>query len=139
MPMVEDKNLDLDFQLSDNLETVEFDSKRIAQVISNLLSNAVRFTDKGSIAVMTGKEADGICVSVKDTGIGIQPEDMDKLYKSFSQIKTGNDRKMGSTGLGLAISKKIIDHHGGRIWAESEYGKGTAFSFILPFKCERRS
>jgi len=76
--------------------------------------------------------ADFIEISVADTGIGIKPEDMDKLFKEFSQIETGYTKTYEGTGLGLALTKKLVELHGGRIWVESEFGKGSKFSFVIP-------
>jgi len=84
--------------------------------------------------VVTSQKGNFIEVSVRDTGTGIKPEDFPKLFRQFEQLEKGISRKTGGTGLGLAISKEIIEKHGGKIWAESEFGKGTVFSFILPIR-----
>jgi len=117
------------------------DDQRLAQVVTNLLGNAVKFTpEKGSIKLNTffiGEE-DGICeikVSVTDTGIGISPEQQALLFQSFQQAESSTSRKFGGSGLGLAISKSIVEMMGGRIWVESELGKGSTFSFTV--KMER--
>jgi signal transduction histidine kinase/DNA-binding response OmpR family regulator len=113
------------------------DDQRLAQVITNLLSNAVKFTpEKGSIrlnAKLAGVE-NGIHtlqIEVIDTGIGISPEQQAKLFNSFEQAESGTSRKFGGTGLGLVISKRIVDLMGGRIWIESEPGKGSTFAFTI--------
>ncbi len=120
------------------------DDQRLAQVITNLLSNAVKFTSKeGSISLdasFVSKDENGVCtikISVTDTGIGISPEQSAKLFKSFEQAESDTSRKYGGTGLGLAISKNIVEMMGGKIWVESEIGKGSTFAFV--FKAEQGS
>ncbi|MHC6201781.1 ATP-binding protein [Breznakiellaceae bacterium SP9] len=120
--------------------TLYGDEQRLAQVIANLLSNAVKFTpDGGSIrldAKLLGKE-DGFCtlrISVSDTGIGLSPEQIAKLFTSFVQADSGTSRKFGGTGLGLAISKRIVEMMNGAIWVESEPGKGASFIFTVTLK-----
>jgi len=135
-PVAEDKKLEFSTRLAENLEQVKCDRDRITQVLTNLVSNAIKFTDKGAITISTQKREGAIVVSVKDTGKGIRQEDMNKLFQDFSQLGRGKDRQTGSTGLGLAISRKIIQQHGGQIWAESEYGRGSTFSFLLPMKAK---
>ena len=113
------------------------DDQRISQVITNLLSNAVKFTaDEGTITLETRfiSEKDGVCcirVSVSDTGIGISDEQQEHLFKSFEQADAGTSRRFGGTGLGLAISKRIVEMMGGRLWVESEIGKGSTFTFEI--------
>jgi signal transduction histidine kinase/CheY-like chemotaxis protein len=117
------------------------DDQRIAQVVTNLLSNAVKFTpQEGKIHVeaeFLGEE-NGLCtvrVSVTDSGIGIDKEQQSRLFESFQQVDGSTSRKFGGTGLGLAISKRIVEMMGGRIWLDSEPGKGSTFSFTI--KAER--
>ncbi|MDR1862701.1 MAG: response regulator [Treponema sp.] len=113
------------------------DDQRIAQVIANLLSNAVKFTpEEGSIRLDTRllEERQGVCtirISVSDTGIGITAEQQAKLFSSFAQAESSTSRKFGGTGLGLAISKRLVEMMKGRIWLESEAGKGSTFSFTI--------
>jgi len=113
------------------------DDQRIAQVITNLLGNAVKFTpEKGTISLtvrLTGKENDTctIQVSVSDTGIGITPEQQEKIFNSFEQAESSTTRKYGGTGLGLAISKSIVEMMGGAMWVQSEPGKGSVFTFTI--------
>jgi CheY-like chemotaxis protein/anti-sigma regulatory factor (Ser/Thr protein kinase) len=116
------------------------DDQRLAQVIANLLGNAVKFTpEKGSIGIDAHleKEEDGlftIQISVSDTGIGISDEQQKNLFQSFQQAESNTARKYGGTGLGLAISKNIVEMMGGRIWVESELGKGSTFTFTVNLK-----
>lgn len=113
------------------------DDQRLAQVITNLLSNAVKFTpEEGSIRLDTHfvEEADGVCtiqIEVTDTGIGISEEQQARLFRSFEQAESNTSRQYGGTGLGLAISKNIVELMGGRIWIESQPGKGSKFAFIV--------
>jgi signal transduction histidine kinase len=125
---------------SDIPETFIGDDQRLAQVIANLLGNAVKFTpEKGSISLDAHleKEEDGLCtiqISVSDTGIGISDEQQKNLFQSFQQAESNTARKYGGTGLGLAISKNIVEMMGGRIWVESELGKGSTFTFTVNLK-----
>ena len=119
-------------------DTLIGDDQRLAQVITNLLSNAVKFTpDEGLIrldASLLSEDDDGMCCvrfDVADSGIGISEEQMSRLFHSFEQAEAGTSRKFGGTGLGLAISKRIVELMGGGIWAESEPGHGTKFSFTV--------
>lgn len=108
------------------------DPQRIERVLINLLTNAVNFTpDGGTIRVRTRREADRIRIEVADTGVGIAPGDLDKLFHPFTQLDTGLRRKAG-TGLGLSISKSLVEAHGGEIGVSSELGKGSVFWFTLP-------
>ncbi len=133
LALAEKKNLDFTIKLGENLPKVRFDRDKINQVLTNLVSNSLKVTEKGSITVTTIQGDNIIQVSVKDTGPGIKEEDMPRLFRQYEQL----ERKVGGTGLGLAISQEIIHAHGGKIWAESKFGEGTTFHFVLPVK-ERR-
>jgi len=121
-------------------DTLIGDSQRLAQVITNLLGNAVKFTPEyGSINLEAWLETEvnGICtikISVTDTGIGISPEQQRLLFQSFQQAEASTTRRFGGTGLGLSISKNIIEMMDGKIWVESEHGKGSTFSFTFQAK-----
>jgi signal transduction histidine kinase len=104
----------------------------VEQVIYNLVNNAIKFTEKGSVLVECHIKDGEAITRVIDTGIGIKSLEMDQLFKPFHQIDTGIIRQYEGTGLGLSICKKILDLLGGRIWVESEWGKGSTFSFALP-------
>ncbi|MFH2204077.1 MAG: PAS domain-containing sensor histidine kinase, partial [Elusimicrobiota bacterium] len=130
-PSARAKGLALELRNGHVLSMTRFDRDKIVQVLTNLLNNAVKFTEHGAIVVAASAEEDGLRVSVEDTGPGIAAEDMPRLFSSFEQF--GPAKSMtGGTGLGLAICKQIVEKHGGRIWAESELGKGTRFCFTLP-------
>ena len=117
------------------------DSLRLGQVLNNLAHNAVKFTETGEIEIQVRQlpsedETDGQVVlrfSVRDTGIGMSPEQIEKLFQSFSQADVSTTRKYGGTGLGLAISKRLVELMGGQIWVESTLGKGSLFVFDIPF------
>ena len=131
--LYEQKSLNLIKEINNNLPEITGDRDKLIQVIINLISNAVKFTDKGSITCRVYQEKDEIIVSISDTGIGIAPEDFDAVFEQFKQVggDTLTDKPKG-TGLGLPICKEIVEHHGGRIWLESERRKGSTFSFALP-------
>jgi signal transduction histidine kinase len=116
-----------------DLGTVIADERKVRQVLLNLLSNAVKFTpDGGTIAVRASRHLGEVHVSVRDTGIGIAPEDQAKVFDEFQQVGKASDRSREGTGLGLTLAKRFIELHGGRIWIESEVGTGTTFTFSLP-------
>jgi PAS domain S-box-containing protein len=134
-PLAKEKGLNLIIELDDAVPVVNFDKDKIIQVLTNLVNNAIKFTETGSIKITTSRNDNSIITSVKDSGCGIKQEDMPKLFQEFEQLTTKDtERKTGGTGLGLAISKKIIENHNGKIWAESDYEKGTTFYFELPME-----
>ena len=135
--LVKDKPVKLLTQANPDLPTVRADPMRVRQVLLNLISNASKFTDEGSVTVTadlkTGMgENQEILVSVTDTGAGISEEDQTKLFQAFSQVDSSPTRKSGGTGLGLSICQRLIDLHGGKIGVHSEVGKGSTFYFTLP-------
>ncbi len=139
LAMVKEKALshgiELILKLEDEIPDLYADERKVKQVVFNLLSNAVKFTPDGGQAVIEAvKEGEHIRVTVWDTGIGIKEEDKAKLFKEFQQLDGGRDKRYQGTGLGLALSKRLVEMHGGRIWVESEPGKGSRFSFTLPIK-----
>ncbi len=111
------------------------DVTRLRQIIVNLLGNAVKFTATGEVLLTVESEAEGdrlrLKFAVKDTGIGISPEGMARLFKSFSQVYASTTRRFGGTGLGLAISRRLAQLMGGTVWAESRPGEGSVFSFSI--------
>src|SRR4030095_11509135 len=109
------------------------DRDKLIQVVVNLLSNAVKFTDKGNVICRISQIGDEVKVDIIDTGIGIAESDYAAVFEQFKQVggDTLTDKPKG-TGLGLPICKEIVEHHCGRIWVESEVGKGSTFSFALP-------
>jgi len=131
--LFDQKALKLIKQIDTDLPEITGDKDKLIQVIINLISNSVKFTDKGSITCRVYQEKDELMVSITDTGIGIAPGDYGAVFEQFKQVggDTLTDKPKG-TGLGLPICKEIVEHHGGRIWLESEIGKGSTFSFALP-------
>jgi len=120
------------FDADPKVDVVDGDERRIKQVIFNLLSNAVKFTPAGGEVDVSASQVNGeIRVSVADTGPGIAPADRDRIFEEFQQTETGVGKHEG-TGLGLALSKRFVELHGGRIWLESELGRGSTFTFALP-------
>jgi hypothetical protein len=132
--LAKQKNLILSFSFDKPFILVEMDKVRIRQVLLNLLSNAIKFTEKGSIKVMLVNEPNQVRIHVTDTGIGLSPEELEKIFHPFSQADSSITRKYGGTGLGLFISKKIIDLHGGSISVESQKGQGSTFTITIPKK-----
>ena len=117
-----------------SLEVVSGDERRMSQVIFNLLSNAVKFTPTGGQVDVSATRINGeMRVSVADSGPGIAAEDLDRIFEEFQQTEAGA-RQLEGTGLGLALSKRFVEMHGGRIWCESEVGKGSTFEFTLPLR-----
>ena len=121
-------------EVGDNFPKITGDRDKLIQVVINLISNAVKFTEKGSITCRANAENGEVIVSIIDTGIGIAKEDQPKVFEKFKQVGDTLTDKPKGTGLGLPICKEIVEHHGGRIWVESEIGKGSTFSFTLPVK-----
>lgn len=126
------KELELKVEFEGDLPEMMFDRGKVVQVLLNLISNAIRHTHAGDVLISARKE-DGVAhVQVRDAGSGISPQDLPKLFQPFEQVGDHKTRQKGGTGLGLAISKEIIVAHRGKIWAESELGKGSVFHFTLP-------
>jgi PAS domain S-box-containing protein len=141
MPMAEKKGLALSADLGDLPREFISDQRRVEQMLLNLLSNAVKFTEQGSVKLsatiasgMAGQDGPALLVRVADTGIGIQAEHLPKLFQAFRQIDTGISRQHEGTGLGLAISRRLAERLGGGIQVESEFGRGSVFTLVLPFK-----
>ncbi len=114
--------------------TLEADHDGLLQVVINLLSNAVKFTEHGSVTCRAALTDEGIQVSITDTGPGISPEDQERVFDKFIQVGDTLTDKPHGTGLGLTICREIVEWHGGRLWVESELGKGSTFAFVIPLK-----
>ena len=135
-PRAAEKSLDLAYIIGDNTPlTVIGDVTRLRQIIINLVNNSVKFTEKGEVFVsVSSKKIDDkyeLLFSVKDTGVGIPSDKMDRLFKSFSQVDSSTTRTHGGTGLGLAISQRLAQLMGGKVWVESEIGIGSTFYFTI--------
>ncbi|MCE8422398.1 MAG: response regulator [Candidatus Methanoperedens sp.] len=138
IPLANPKNVILTLK-QDIIPEILLDKDRITQVIVNLINNALKFTDSGgTIDVELSGAKDCAIIKVKDTGIGIKKEDQERLFRPFVQVDSSYGRKYEGSGLGLAISKGIITFHGGKIWIESEEGKGSTFQFTIPYIYENK-
>lgn len=125
--------IELELTVADDVGYINADLRRVKQIVYNLLSNAVKFTpDGGRVGIRCFKAATHIQTTVWDTGIGIKEQDLHRLFREFVQLDSSVTREYGGTGLGLAIAKKLVEMHGGVIWADSEFGRGTRFHFTLP-------
>jgi signal transduction histidine kinase len=113
---------------------INADRFRLRQILLNLVGNSIKFTEKGGVVIRAERMEDKALVSVKDTGIGIPPEKLEAIFEAFSQVDSSTTRKAGGTGLGLPISRRLVEMHGGRLWAESSgvHGEGAAFWMELP-------
>ena len=134
----EEKGLELKKEMATEELNVIGDANRLRQILINLIGNAIKFTEKGLVTTtIKSDKADGILnlhFTVSDTGIGIDEDHADKIFKSFEQAYSDTSRKFGGTGLGLSISKKLVELHNGKIWVESEKGKGSRFHFTIAYK-----
>ncbi len=131
--LFDQKDLKFIKQIETDVPEISGDRDKLIQVVINLISNSVKFTDKGSVTCRLHSSGNEVMVSISDTGIGIATEDYGAVFEQFKQVggDTLTDKPKG-TGLGLPICKEIVEHHGGRIWVESKVGKGSTFSFALP-------
>ncbi len=129
-----DKPIRLELDISTHMPSIQGDVARLRQVLRNLLSNAVKFTRSGCVSISAIYNPQWVVINIKDTGIGIAPDDIDKLFRPFSQVDGSSSRRYDGTGLGLSIARYLIELHGGKIWAESTLGAGSTFSFVLPIK-----
>ena len=133
MPILASRKQSLDVEVEEGLPPVHADKAKTRQVLINLLSNATKFTsDGGKLKIEAGREGNWCQVSVIDDGIGIKEEDRERIFEPFYQLDTPLTKERSGTGLGLALTQQIIERHGGKIWIESEYGKGSRFTFTLP-------
>ena len=130
--LVEARGLALRTEVEPGLPSLRVDPTRIRQVLFNLLNNAARFTDEGSVTVKAHRRGDEVTFAVADTGVGIAPDEVPRIFEEFHQADGSTRRSHGGVGLGLAISQRFVRLHGGRIWVESELGRGSTFYFSLP-------
>jgi signal transduction histidine kinase len=131
--MIDESKHELAISIAEDLPPVYGDRNRLKQILLNLLSNAIKFTpDGGKISLETSREDDFCKVSMVDNGIGIRKEDQTCIFEPFTQLDTQPGERKQGTGLGLALTKQLVELLGGKIWVESEYGKGSRFSFTIP-------
>ena len=133
-PLAEKKGLALRVELAPEIAGAVNDARRIEQILLNLLNNAIKFTERGEVALTADVATETVQMRIADTGMGIKPEDLATLFRPFQQIDTGLSRNHEGTGLGLAICRKLADLLGGDIQVESEWGKGSIFTFSLPLR-----
>ncbi len=137
-PLAAEKGLNFRVAVPPDVPVGRGDERRLAQVLLNLVGNAIKFTDTGEVAI-EAHAADGTFqIAVRDTGPGIAAADQQKIFGEFQQADNSSTRKKGGTGLGLSISRRIVEMHGGRIALESELGHGATFTVILPVTVERQ-
>ena len=139
--LIKDKSITLEQRIEPDIPIIRADAMRLRQVMINLLSNAAKFTENGTITISAEVQSNSngqqeVIVKVTDTGAGIAPEDRGKLFQPFSQVDASPTRKTGGTGLGLSISRRLVELHGGLIDVTSEIGKGSTFYFTLPLPKE---
>jgi signal transduction histidine kinase len=129
-PIASRRGVALNVNVGEDLPELSFDRTRMQQVLHNVLSNAIKFTDAGgSVTLTVARHAAGLSLRVSDTGVGIAPADMQKLFKPFVQVGA---QRHGGTGLGLVLTRKLVELHGGRIDLESAFGIGTTLTITLP-------
>ena len=129
-----EKGLELIAALQDDIPLAFGDGKRITQCLMNLVGNALKFSKAGRVALSVERQGDNLLCRVSDTGIGIPKEELENIFTEFQQLDTAITREYSGTGLGLNITKKFVEMHGGRIWAESELGRGSTFFFSIPLR-----
>jgi signal transduction histidine kinase len=129
-----EKGLEFVAAAEDDIPVAFGDGRRIAQCLTNLVGNAVKFSKRGRVAVWVEQQGDNLVYRVSDTGIGIPKEELENIFAEFQQVDTAITREYSGTGLGLNITKKFVEMHGGRIWVESELGQGSTFSFSIPLR-----
>jgi two-component system phosphate regulon sensor histidine kinase PhoR len=132
-PAFDEFNMRFEWQIPDDLPTPLVDKLLIEQVFVNLIDNALKYTPQGGSITVSGETNESeVIIYVSDTGIGITSDALPRIFERFYRVDKGRSREMGGTGLGLSITKHILLQHGGRIWAESVFGKGSVFKFALP-------
>ena len=134
--LANEKGLELVTEVAPDVSDAYGDSKRITQCLLNLVGNALKFTRQGRVVVAVNRDSERLRFRVSDTGIGIPADQLDAIFAEFRQVDTTTTRDFGGTGLGLSITKKFVELHGGRIWVESEPGKGSTFYFTIPLRVE---
>jgi len=142
-PIADGKSIQIKMEVEKDLPSVYGDREKIAQIMMNLVGNATKFTPQGGTISVSAKPYHGdgnmVAISVRDSGIGIPEDQLEKVFEKFFQVEESLRRSVGGTGLGLAITKGLVEAHHGKIWVESEVGKGSTFTFTLPIsKGEKR-
>jgi signal transduction histidine kinase len=133
-PMIRRKTLSYTVDVAPDTPTIVSDRTKLKQVFLNLLSNAMKFTNRGGVSVVARPHAMGIRIDINDTGIGIKPEHLSVIWEDFRQVDQSRTREFGGTGLGLSITRKLLEQLGGTISVESIMGVGTTFTVMLPLE-----
>ncbi|MCW5516984.1 ATP-binding protein [Muriicola sp. Z0-33] len=131
-PLIDDKELQLESEIGPKIPMVEADENRLQQILHNLLGNAIKFTNSGTVKISAEYKKDRVYIAISDTGIGIPEERMEAIFESFEQGNGSTAREFGGTGLGLSVTKQLVELHGGNIEVSSEVGQGSVFTFSLP-------
>ncbi len=134
--LASEKGLDFVVDVPDDLPVAHGDNGRITQCLMNLAGNAIKFTRQGKVEIGVDLVGNELVYRVADTGIGIPEAELENVFKEFRQVDATVTREFGGTGLGLSITKKFVEMHGGRIWVESELGKGCTFFFAVPLRAK---
>jgi two-component system, OmpR family, phosphate regulon sensor histidine kinase PhoR len=130
------KGLRLVSEIAPDAATINADPTAFHQIVSNLVENAVRYTREGGVTLRTRREPRGVWVEVRDTGVGIAPEHVPRIFERFYRVDAARSREQGGTGLGLAIVRHLVDAHGGRVEAESVPNRGTTIGVLFPSPTE---
>jgi signal transduction histidine kinase len=138
-PLAAEKRLAFKVELQTNLPRGRGDERRLAQVLLNLIGNAIKFTETGGVTIRASAANGAFAVEVRDTGPGISATHQDKIFEEFHQVDSSSTRKKSGSGLGLSIAKRIVEMHGGRIWVESVPDQGSTFSFTVPITVEQQA
>ena len=137
-PIADRKNVQIEIAIDSNLDSICADEARFAQIMYNLVDNAIKFSyENGLVKIEARKKGNMVEIIVKDTGIGIKPEDQSKLFKPFSQVDSFLSKQFQGTGLGLSLVKQIVRLHGGYVWFRSNLEEGSTFAFAIPIKCDK--
>jgi len=127
------KSISLKINIPQDLPKIKADETRFAQVMINLLDNAIKYSSEGAAVIISAKAADGVLqIDISDSGMGISEEDLPRIFERFYRVDKARSRELGGTGLGLSIVKHIVSVHGGQVWVKSELGRGSTFSFTIP-------
>jgi signal transduction histidine kinase len=136
-PLADKKRITIATTVDLALPPLTADETKFKQILYNLLSNAIKFTpEAGQVHVRAQANNESVQISVRDTGIGIKPEDRERIFQEFEQVETSFERRFEGTGLGLTLAKKLVELQGGKIWLESELGEGSTFAFSLPLSSD---
>lgn len=135
-PLAQEKKILLHLDIEKDVQTITADRTRLRQILWNIMGNAIKFTEEGSVTLTMQNKVDHLLVAIRDTGIGIKEENLSIVFEQFRQVDGSLNRTVGGTGLGMPITKKLVELHGGQIWVESVYEQGSTFFFTIPFDAQ---